>query len=123
MPNFFNYGIYNILKPARGVKVVPVQLDFTGGNNFLVDMTQAVDLGEIDYVQSVYIDNAAGAGLVSIQASITQQKIYARAGHEVYLPIFSPNPPIFNCFNTVAGGVVNAFFCNAPISPLVARAV
>jgi hypothetical protein len=58
--------VNNLAMPANGARIVPVDLDFTaatGSNGAAInfDLVQELEKAELDFIQSVFIDNRVNA--------------------------------------------------------------
>lgn len=118
-PNFA-YGIANVIIPRGGPKTVPVTMDFTGTDGiFEIDGTVLVQNSKIEYLQTMYVDNNDNANDLTIEMSITNQRIVVPAGSQGYYSMLQPNPPKI-IFTTVAGAFsIFVQFLNVPVQPAV----
>lgn len=112
------FGIANMVVPAGGPKIIPINVDFTAVSQLTIDGTQVVNQGKIEYLQGVYIDNSANLNPLSLTMSTTGQVITAKKQTQGYYPILVPNPPQIIAATT-QGIIIPLFFYNIPISPCV----
>lgn len=115
------FGIANMVVPSGGPKCVPVLgLDFSNNASILLDGTQIVQQGKIEYIQGVYIDNSSNANPLSLTMSTTGQVITAKAHTQGYYSLMVPDPPQITAQTTqTANLVIPMFFYNVPIQPQV----
>lgn len=108
-------GIYNGPIPPEGPKCIPIQLDFSAQNSYLLDFTLIQQRGFISELQAVFIDNSLNASPVMLTVNGTNQVVQVGGGTQGIYPIFVPNPPKFTAFSN--GGVnVGMQFLNVPIT-------
>lgn len=112
------FGIANVVVPAGGPKVVPVNVDFTGVAQVLLDGSALVQQGKIEYLQGVFIDNSTNINNLSLTMSTTGQVIICPKKSQGYFSIMVPDPPQIVA-NTPVGVVIPMFFYNVPIQPAV----
>lgn len=112
------FGVANVVVPAGGPKAVPTNVDFTVNASVLIDGSQIVSQGKIEYFQGVFIDNSANVNPVSLTMSTTQQMIICPAKSQGYFSILVPNPPQIEAATPV-GVIIPMIFFNVPIQPAV----
>lgn len=111
-------GVYNGPIPPEGPKDVPVSLDFSLQNTYLIDFSLIYSRKFISELQAVFIDNSLSTVAFRLTVNGSNQTIVCPAGGQGIFPIFVPNPPKFSAQST--GGVVVALhFLNVPITCLV----
>lgn len=114
------FGIANVVVPAGGPKCVPTNVNFSNAADVLLDGSQIVTQGKIEYLQGVYIDNSSNANKLSLTMSTTGQTITAPAKSQGYYAIMCPDPPQIMAHTTQVNGlVIPMFFYNVPIQPAV----
>jgi hypothetical protein len=114
------FGIANVVVPPGGPKCVPTFVDFSNAASVLLDGSQIVQQGKIEYLQGVFIDNSSNANTLSLTMSTTGQKIVAPAQSQGYYSIMVPDPPQITAETTQVNGlVIPMFFYNVPIQPAV----
>ncbi|MGH3273585.1 MAG: DUF1859 domain-containing protein [Streptosporangiaceae bacterium] len=108
-------GIYNGPIPAEGPKCVPVSVSFATANAAVIDFTLLVAIRKvISEFQALWIDNSQNNQQVSILNQQSGQNIIVPAGFQGTVPIFAPNPPVFNVSST-GNGAVDFIFLNVPV--------
>ena len=104
--------------PEEGDEALRLTLDFSAQQTYDLDLTLFVQQKKISMIQGVFID-AADTG-VPVKVTVgnpSGQRIIAKQQTQGYYPLLAPNPPSFRF--EAATGVVNFYFYNAPISPVV----
>ncbi len=114
-----SFSIANVVIPKSGPKTIPCILNFTGVDAHTVDLSQFVDQGRIEYVQTVFIDNSENPNPITLITELTNQRIICPAGAQGYFSVLQPNNPVFD-FETTAGAFnVPLQFMNVPVQPCV----
>lgn len=112
--NQLQIGVYNAMVPAEGPKGLPVRIDLTVAQTATVDLSQQQALGQLSYIQTMYVDNLDNPQEISFTMNLTRQRLTVPAGVQVYVPILLPNPPVIQVAST--GGVaVDVHFLNVPM--------
>lgn len=75
--------------------MLPVDLDFRAGNSIEVDLTQYVDMGRIDFIQSVYINMRNIPYNLTLGGYLGPHEVFCKAGHSVYMPLPVGDDPKF----------------------------
>lgn len=101
-----------------GRKSIHVLIDFTLGLQFRLDLSQVQSQGGMDSVQTLYIDNAANTGPLTIVMGLTNQSVILPAGAQAYLPVLQGNPPVIQ-FTSTAAVAVNVQLLNFFLPPHV----
>jgi hypothetical protein len=92
--------------PKEGPNAVPILYDFSGGVlSYTTDMTQIHQAGKISLVQSIFVDNSANNGAVTVSAAGLNQAVSVQAGGQGVFPILVGGQAVFNVSST---GTVNA---------------
>lgn len=112
------YGVANVVVPAGGPKVVPVNVDFTSVASVLLDGQGIVSQGKIEYLQGVFIDNSANINNLTLTMSTTNQVIMCPKKSQGYFTIMVPDPPQMIAATPI-GVIIPMFFYNVPIQPAV----
>lgn len=90
-----SFPVFNQTVPTIGPKCIPIFLDFTAANSYLVDLTQMQQQKQIDSVQSIFIDNSNGNVPITIAVQVSKQIIVVPPFAQGVYPLFIPNPPVF----------------------------
>lgn len=103
-----------------GRRSIHVLIDFSMGTTYQLDLSQIQSQGQIDSVQTLYIDNSANLGTITVaMQGATQQNITLPPNSQAYLPVLQSNPPVIN-FSVASGApVVNVQLLNFFLPPLV----
>ena len=104
----------NLAQPNAGSQGISVPLDFTLSGNIAVDLTQEFMDGVLDFVQSVYIDNADNPAPVDLvfSGAPQAQRIRAQAFSEGWYPVSWPNGAGRLTAKTSQGQIVQTIFAN-----------
>lgn len=117
------FGIANVVVPSGGPKVIPTPVNFANAASILLDGSQIVTQGKIEYLQGVYIDNSANVDPLSLTMSTTGQKIICPANSQGYFSIMCPNPPQITVATTQQNLTITLMFYNVPIQAAVWKTV
>lgn len=118
------FGIANVIVPAGGPKCVPTSVDFSNNAEVLLDGSQIVQQGKIEYLQGVFIDNSSNNNPLSLTMSTTNQTIICPPKSQGYFAIMVPDPPQIVAKTTIVNGlVIPMFFYNVPIQAAVWSAI
>ena len=109
------FQIWNGLAPEGGPVCMPVDFDFSSVANQQVDLFLEEANKQIDFVQSVYIDNADNAAAFTLTVSGTGQRIRVKANTQGWYPLLSGDQTRVNVSSTVAAVKVTVIFCNVPM--------
>lgn len=116
-----SYGVYNMSVPSKGPKVIKQTIDLQTALTRLVDFTLPIQQGIIDYIQGVYVDNFAGAQVITIQSEITGHTIYVPAASTLFCPLLTANPAQVTFSAPAAAGYIDVLFYNVPVPPLLVK--
>lgn len=95
--------VFNNTMSNKGPIAVPIKPDFTSDTEVLIDLSILNGFNTIDFVQTLYIDNAGNASPCIIYNGVSQQRIIARANSQGYYAFLCPNPGRFTVAS--AGGL------------------
>lgn len=93
--------------------VMPIPLDFTVSDNWLLNLDNQQGRGLINGVQTIYVDNSRSDIPVVIRFPGTQQTINANGRTQGYYTALCPNP-INAVFSAPGGGLVTVILMNYP---------
>jgi hypothetical protein len=111
-------NVSNNQVPTEGPKVIPVTLDFSAGQSFLVNLSYQQQQLQISQIQSVYIDNSLNAEPLVLSIGNNLQSVSIPGGMQGYLNIDCPNPPIITA--TCTGGErAKVIFQNFEAQPIL----
>lgn len=111
----------NLTQPIAGSMAVSQTLDFTAGTLLAFDLTDSIMVGKLDFIQSVYIDNADNSAALDLVFSggPTTQRIRAQAQSEGWYPISWPKGAARFTAASQGGIKVNVIFANYPMPYVV----
>lgn len=89
--------------PTSGPVGIPVLLDFTGITQLSVDFALEQMQGAIEFIQAIYINNAANATAVNIVFSGMQYAIQCRASRQGIWPVLAPSGALAFTASAAAG--------------------
>lgn len=107
MPNvqqgYVPQSVYNTALPCKGLKTIPILIDFSLGTTFTLDLSLIQSQAFMDWVQTIYVENSANTSGITITMEASKQVIKFPASSEGYLPILQPNPAkiTLTCTNPV----------------------
>lgn len=103
--------------PKEGPKAIPLVLDFTASDSYLLDYGNQQRLNKITMVQTVFIDASLSDVPVSVSVQGLNQVITAKGRTQGYYPVCCPNPLklVFTCITGPAGVII--ILLNYPVSP------
>lgn len=112
----------NLLQPIAGSMAISQMLDFSGGASIIpVDLTNEILDGKLDFIQSVYIDNADNSSVLDLTfaGGPIPQRIRAQANSQGWYPISWPTGATRLLAATQGGVRVNVLFANYAMPYLV----
>lgn len=102
-----------------GGLVVPVDLDFTNANRYEADLTAQVQQGQIDFIQSVYINLRDAAFDIVLTGNVGNHQVVCKAGKMIYSPIMLNDSPKFIAEVSVAiAAPFQILVSNIPFFPM-----
>ncbi len=108
------FPVFNGYAPAQGPKAINIPLDFTNTARIEFDTVQEEQNGEIQYIQTVYVDNASNPNALTLQFDQTMQRIVVPAYAQGPWPVICGSN--FRCVATTTEGVVcSAILLNVPM--------
>lgn len=101
--------------PTSGTaKTLGANLDFTNSVSINFDLTLETELGRIETVQAMFVDNSANADPVTFLFGVTQLRVVIPAGQQGTFPVFA-SADVKCTAASVGGVVVPVFFLNTPM--------
>lgn len=103
-----------LAQPSSGSRAVTMLLDFTAGSNIVVDLTQEMEVGKLEFIQSVWIDNADNASVCDLifNGAPIPQRIRAQANTQGWYPVEMPVGAIRLTGASNSGSKINVIFAN-----------
>lgn len=108
--------------PIQGPRVITLPFLFTAlVNSIVIELFKESTEKQLDFVQTVFVDNQRSALPLTIAADITQHRLYIPAARQAILPIFCIAEPRFTLTKVVVGAdeTVNVSFLNIAMGPCV----
>lgn len=87
------YQIAARSQPSQGSKALPVNFDFSAAAQIAIDLLLEMQSGEIDFIQSVYVDNSLNPSPVTFlfpNATGLDNKLTVAARMQGYYPVNAP---------------------------------
>jgi hypothetical protein len=117
---YLPFDIQNSRIPMGGPKAIPIPISFATVAAWLLDLSNSQQLGHIEYVQTLFVDNSANAAALTIQTDASNQTVIIPPKSQGFVPVLQPNPPKLIVSTTaVASLVVTIHALNFPVSPAV----
>jgi hypothetical protein len=107
--------------PKEGAFALPVTLLFNTNavQQISMDFFKEQSQGQIEFIQSVFIDNSQNPQGLALRFPTLQQQITVRTQMQGYFPLFAPNGA-FSLTAVTTGNVdIPIIFCNVFINPSV----
>jgi hypothetical protein len=108
------YQTANLAQPEAGSMAISETLDFTAGTLLAIDLTQEYLQGKMDFIQSVFIDNADNSSVTDLifSGGPIAQRIRAQANSQGWYPVSWPHGAARLTASTQGGVKVNVIFAN-----------
>jgi len=114
-----SFGVSNVIVPKNGPKAVPVSLDFSNDGEIDINCEQVISQGKIEYIQTLYVDNADNTNPLTLICSVTRQRLIIKGRAQGYFAILAPNPPVITVStNQTANLIVTIFLLNVPVQAM-----
>jgi hypothetical protein len=115
--------IFNALFPNQGPRELSVSVDFSFAATQQLNIDQASENGEIDFIQTVWADNSASGATLFITNNVNGQTIQYPAGSIGYQPVMGDRNPKYtvSCTDNTQTAI-QIKFINVPISSLMTYA-
>ena len=111
-------AVQNTFSPPEGPRALPLTLDFTADPQAFLYVSDLYNRGPgypgLSGLQTVYVDNAQGAGDLTVDVEGSGQKIKVLAGFQGFYPVISPQKGRVT-FNG-SGGIVSVLLLNFTVS-------
>lgn len=118
--NLVGYKCYNGYAPTKGPMAAILIIDFATVATQAFDLLLEESMGELEYVQTLFIDNSQNAVDVTIRTGIHQQRIIGKTKTQGYYPALFGLPSRFTASTTPAGGLtVPIHLINVPMPAVV----
>lgn len=112
VPVTYGYG------PESGPKTVFVKPDFSEKSVFDIDLDRLIENGNIEFIQSVFVDNTDSSQALIIEPQMSQQRIVVPASWQGYFPLFAKTGQIkVTCADNTAQIGLN--FNNFPVPAML----
>lgn len=110
------FPVFNGYAPMQGPKALPITLDFTAVQEIRFDLLLEETNGVIQYIQSIWVDNADNLSPLILTFSQTQQRLVIPAGAQGAWPVITPDQTQVRA-QTVGGVVCQVILLNVPLAP------
>lgn len=104
--------------PKQGPAVLPFNLQFNTYTSYSLDLRGLQQLGFVENLQAIYVDNSGNLSPLVILVSTTNQQLIVPPQSQAFLPLFVSNNLVVS-FSSVGGVVVPIFPINFPVAPAV----
>lgn len=102
------------LPEKEGPRTIPLILDFTTHDSYIIDISQLEQTGKMSMVQTVYIDLSGTDLALLITVRGTGQQIKAKGRTQGFYPVLAPNPTSLTATQP-AGAAIPIQLINVPI--------
>lgn len=104
--------------PAEGPKAIPVLLDFSAQDGYLLDFSNQQSRDFISSAQTLFIDNTGiGSDTMTVTMEGTGQVLTILANTQGYYPILCGTIIRITFESASASNVVKVFVLNIPVAP------
>jgi hypothetical protein len=101
-------------------KAVPITLDVSNSKLAIIDLTQLIQQGRIDGVQTVFVDNTTNSEPFSLQVQGLAQTLIVPPQAQAYLPILARVPTQIICYSlNSSASAVPLVLLNVPMPAAV----
>jgi hypothetical protein len=100
--------------PPGGPKCIPIRLDFVTSATWNLDYSNEMNLGKLDMVQTLWVDNFGNGQILKITVPGSQQVLQIPAGIQGYFPVLCPNP-VRITFESTGATVQQVTLINFPV--------
>ncbi len=109
---FVPHFIGNVPKKPRAILIEFDATNFVN-NVFSLDLSLYQAMAEIEFIQSVYIDNQSGGAGTSLRlhCEVSEMHVVILGQRQGWFPLIVPNPPKFH-IHAAAPAQTNVFFTN-----------
>lgn len=104
-----SFPLPNTAKPINGGVALPINFSFDVGGvaSQNADLNAEMQANQIDFVQSIWIDNSANANPVTLIFAGMAQRIIVKKNHQGIYPLLIPQGPCgFSIATTLAAGLI-----------------
>jgi hypothetical protein len=100
--------------PEGGPKALPIRLDFATNPSWFLDYSNQMNMGFLDMVQTLWVDNYGNAQIMTITIPNSQQVLRIPAGAQGYFPCLCPNP-VKILFESTGATIQQVTLINFPV--------
>lgn len=111
-----SFAIFNGLVPRGGPRALRIALDFTALASQPIDLQEELLMAQLEFVQTLYIDNQANANALICVVGATQQIIKVKGNTEGYYSVLAPETAGFTFSTTLGAVIVPIHFINVPMA-------
>lgn len=110
--------IFNAMVPPEGPKEIPLLVDLTVIQAYLVDLTNIQAQGKISFIQGAYVDNSLNGQKVTLVCQGTNMSVTIPANSQGFVPLlFAQNPAIY--VSSTGGVVIPIKLLNVPMPAII----
>lgn len=110
------FQCFNGYAPANGPKSIALLTDFTTDTFIDFDLTLELAMQDIEFIQSMFVDNVGNAQALTFAFQISQQRIVVPAQKQGTFPIIAPSPLKFRVSTTNGVGIApSIILLNVPM--------
>lgn len=113
-----SYEVYNGLAPLKAPRAMLLNFDFSIAASFSFDLQLAQSLDKLEFIQSIYVDNADNSSSVIFTFGISNQRVIIPSNSQGYVSVLCPNAPRFTvaCDNAV---VIPVHLLSFPVAQMI----
>lgn len=107
--------------PIQGPRAITLVLNFTAQINVIIqELFQEDAQKQLDFVQTIHVDNSASGLAISITTDVTQQRLVIPANKQAILPLYCIENPRLTFTKAAAGNeTVKVILTNVAQGPIV----
>lgn len=104
----------NLAQPSQGSACIDLTLDFTASSVIATDLTHTIETGKLDFIQSVYVDNADNSANLDLTfyGAPTPQRIRISGNKQGWYAIAMPVGAVRLTAASNSGGKINIMLAN-----------
>lgn len=111
------FQVFNGRAPSGVPKVIPLRFDISAVANYYIDLSVDEAFQNIEFIQSVFIDNAENPAAVTLTFEISGQRIIAPPLSQGYYTVFAPEQTKFTLSTTIhATAQPRVLLLNIPVA-------
>lgn len=112
------WATYNGYVPKMGPKAIGVSFVLVANVSQDIDLAKEELVKQLDFVQTLFIDNSQGTGTITINSKVHNQRLAVPPSSLAYLPVLSADQSQFTITST-SNATVPVSFINVPMPAIV----